>query len=424
MQEALAGLQGSLVSVTALAIVAAVLLSQLAAHLAARPLRELIGAARRMADGDLATRTVTRGSDEAAQLAKALNLLAEGLSSSLDELRAERDLLQGMLVSMQEGVLMLDGAGGIVLVNPALREMLLLGPDVAGERFDGVVHHGELRQLFDAALGSDAPSLGEVEVAGLKPRRLLVRATRLHGEPGGLLAVFVDVTDMRRLETLRRDFVSNASHELRTPVSSILSAAETLRDVAAADPRASARFVDIIVRNAERLRRLVDDLLELSRIESREFVLRSEPGDCGVVVHHVLSLFRERAEKKRIRLAARLPDDLPGAVFDKQALETVLSNLVDNAVKYCPEGASITLRAAPAGASVSVSVEDTGPGIEAGHLARLFERFYRVDAGRSREVGGTGLGLSIVKHLVEAMEGTVRVTSVVGQGTTFEFSLP
>lgn len=425
VRRALDSLQGPLLSATALAIIAAVLLSQAAAHLASRPLRDLIGAARRMAGGDLATRTRTRGNDEAAQLGTALNQLAEGLSSSLGELRAERDLLQGMLVSMQEGVLMLDALGTIVLVNPALRAMLLLGPDVTGQTFERVVHHDELKRLLEGAMSIDSPSLGEVELAGLKPRRLLVRAIGLRGEErGGLLAVFVDVTDVRRLESLRRDFVSNASHELRTPVSSILSAAETLRDIAPADPRASLRFVDIIFRNAERLKRLVDDLLELSRIESREFQLRCDVGDAGDAIHHVFSLFRERADKKKIRLVARLAHELPEVVFDRQALEAVLSNLVDNAVKYCPEGASITVSAAAEGDHVRLSVEDTGPGVESKHLPRLFERFYRVDAGRSREVGGTGLGLSIVKHLVEAMQGSVGVSSVVGQGTTFYFTLP
>jgi two-component system, OmpR family, phosphate regulon sensor histidine kinase PhoR len=288
-----------------------------------------------------------------------------------------------------------------------------------------VVHHDELKRLLEGAMSTDSPSLGEVELAGLKPRRLLVRAIGLRGEErGGLLAVFVDVTDVRRLESLRRDFVSNASHELRTPVSSILSAAETLRDMAPADPRASLRFVDIIFRNAERLKRLVDDLLELSRIESREFQLRCDVGDAGDAIHHVFSLFRERADKKKIRLVARLAPKLPEVVFDRQALEAVLSNLVDNAVKYCPEGASITVSAGAEGDHVRISVEDTGPGVESKHLPRLFERFYRVDAGRSREVGGTGLGLSIVKHLVEAMQGSVGVSSVVGQGTTFYFTLP
>jgi two-component system phosphate regulon sensor histidine kinase PhoR len=424
VQQALDSLKGPLLSATALAIVAAVLLSQMAAHLASRPLRELIGAALRMADGDLATRTSPRGDDEAAQLGKALNRLAESLSSTLGELRAERDLLQGMLVSMQEGVLMLDGLGAIVLVNPALREMLLLGPDVTGEAFESVVHHEELKRLLDTAMSADAPTLGEVELAGLKPRRLLVRAIALRGEPGGLLAVFVDVTDVRRLESLRRDFVSNASHELRTPVSSILSAAETLRDMINADPKTSVRFVDIIFRNAERLKRLVDDLLELSRIESREFQLKQELTDPAPTIHHAVSLFRERAEKKRIRLSVILPPDDLLILFDRQALEAVLSNLIDNAVKYCPEGASIIVRAAQEGRALRFSIEDSGPGIESKHLARLFERFYRVDAGRSREVGGTGLGLSIVKHLVEAMHGSVGVSSVVGQGTTFHFSLP
>jgi two-component system phosphate regulon sensor histidine kinase PhoR len=424
VEQTLSALQAPLLSATALAIIAAALLSQLAAHLASRPLRELIGAARRMAGGDLGTRTFPRGDDEAAQLGKALNQLAEGLSSTLNELRAERDLLQGMLVSMQEGVLMLDALGDIVLVNPALREMLLLGPDVAGKSFDGVVHHEELRRLLDRAMTAETPALGEVELAGLKPRRLLVRSISLRGDAGGLLAVFVDVTDVRRLESLRRDFVSNASHELRTPVSSILSASETLRDMGPADPKSSARFVDIIHRNAERLKRLVDDLLELSRIESREFQLRSEEADPSPTLLHVISLFRERAEKKKIRLFVSLPPISTTLSFDRQALETVLSNLIDNAVKYCPEGSAISVRAALEGRFLRFSVEDSGPGIESKHLPRLFERFYRVDAGRSREVGGTGLGLSIVKHLVEAMHGIVGVSSVVGQGTTFHFALP
>jgi len=424
VRQALDSLQQPLLSATALAIVAAALLSQAAAHLASRPLRDLIGAARRMAEGDLTSRIATRGNDEAARLGKALNQLAESLSSTLDELRSERDLLQGMLVSMQEGVLMLDGLGTVVLVNPALREMLLLGPDVTGEDFGRAVQHPELKRLLEGAMSSEAPTLGEVELAGLKPRRLLVRAISLHGEPGGLLAVFVDVTDVRRLESLRRDFVSNASHELRTPVSSILSAAETLRDMAPTDPRASLRFVDIIFRNADRLKRLVDDLLELSRIESREFQLRPEPGDAASAVAHVLALFRERAEKKKIKLGAVIPPGLPEVVFDKLAIEAVLSNLVDNAVKYCPENSSITVRAALEPGHIRLSVEDSGPGIESKHLPRLFERFYRVDAGRSREVGGTGLGLSIVKHLVEAMHGSIGVSSVVGQGTTFHFTLP
>jgi two-component system, OmpR family, phosphate regulon sensor histidine kinase PhoR len=427
VDAALASLRSQLALATALAIVVAVLMSTAAAQLSTRPLRSLIEAARRMAGGDLGVRSALAGQDEFSQLGSALDQMAGSLSTTLGALKAERDLLQGILVGMQEGVLLLDAESRIVLVNPALRAMLLLGPDVTGKTLVETVRHDELKHLLDEAGGSDAPLLGEIELAGLKPRRLLIRAAAQRGAPRGLLAVFVDVTDVRRLESLRRDFVSNASHELRTPVSSILSAAETLRDAALRDPAASARFVDIIVRNAERLKRLVDDLLDLSRIESREFELQLESESVGAVVQHALSLFRERADKKGIRLSAEVVGRCE-ARFDRKALEAILSNLVDNAVKYCPEGSLVTVKAieAPAGggARVHLSVEDTGPGIDAKHLPRIFERFYRVDAGRSREVGGTGLGLSIVKHLVEAMGGAVAVESKVGRGTAFRFSLP
>ena len=250
-----------------------------------------------------------------------------------------------------------------------------------------------------------------------------MRAAALPGDPGGVLAVFVDVTELRRLESVRRDFVANASHELRTPVAAVRSAAETLRS-AASDPAAAARFSDIIERNAERLERLIADLLELSRIESREFQLSPEPLEIAPVVHHVLSLHRHRAEQKRIELATEFAAGLPSARADRRALEQVFGNLVDNALKYCPEGARVTVRVSPENSTLRVAVADTGPGIDPKHLPRLFERFYRVDAGRSRELGGTGLGLSIVKHLVVAMGGTVGVESAPGQGTTFTFTLP
>jgi two-component system phosphate regulon sensor histidine kinase PhoR len=425
VDQAIGGLHRMLAIATGLATLVAIAMSATAAHLATGPMRRLIESARRMAEGDLATRTNTRGTDEFDRLGRALDQLAGSFSTALGELKEERDLLQGILEGMQEGVLLLDAEGKAVMVNPSLRAMLLIGADATGKTVLELVRHAELKQLLDRARTAEGPTLGEVELAGIKPRRLLVRAAAQHGDAPGLLAVFVDVTDVRRLESLRRDFVSNASHELRTPVSSILSAAETLRDVALQDPAASPRFVDIIVRNAERLKRLVDDLLDLSRIESREFQLSPEPADVPATVAHVLSLFRERADKKRIRLVAEAPAELPQGTFDKKALEAVLSNLVDNAVKYCPEGSSVTVRATPGeGTLLRIAVEDTGPGIEAKHLPRLFERFYRVDAGRSREVGGTGLGLSIVKHLIEAMGGTIKVESTVGRGTAFRFTLP
>jgi two-component system, OmpR family, phosphate regulon sensor histidine kinase PhoR len=289
-----------------------------------------------------------------------------------------------------------------------------------------VVRHADLHEIVDRARVKRTTALGEIDLPGIKPRRLLTHATAFSGEAGGLLAVFVDVTDLRRLESLRRDFVANVSHELRTPVTAMRSAAETLQASALKDPdpQVAVRFVNIIERNAERLQSLIEDLLELSRLESKEFRLKKEEVLLPVVASIVQGLFRERADKKGVRLVLAVPEGVPALVTDQRALEQVVANLIDNAIKYCPPGATVTLATEPAPGAVRVIVRDTGQGIDPKHLPRLFERFYRVDAGRSREVGGTGLGLSIVKHLVEAMGGQVTVESVVGKGSSFAVTLP
>lgn len=406
-----------------LAIAVAVVLSSAAAQLVWRDARSLTEAARRMADGDLATRTRRSGTDELGELGRALDALASSLSSTLSELRSERDRVSGILSGMQEGVLLLDREGRVALVNPALCEMLLLPSDAQGKTPLEVIRHAQLKALLDDVIESDEPHSRDIEVGGIKPRRLLVRAAPLAGEQGGTLAVFVDVTDMRRLETMRRDFVANVSHELRTPVTAIRSAAETLDTALEKDPEAARRFVEIIDRNAERLRELVEDLLDLSRIESQTYKLAFASLELESIATHVIDLFRERADKKRIRLVSDRPAALPKVCVDPKALDHVLTNLIDNAVKYCPTGTTVTVSALAEGDLVRVTVADDGPGIEPRHLPRLFERFYRVDAGRSRELGGTGLGLSIVKHLVEAMGGSARVESTLGSGTQFSFTL-
>jgi two-component system phosphate regulon sensor histidine kinase PhoR len=283
-----------------------------------------------------------------------------------------------------------------------------------------VIRNAELNELLEgASRGAEAES--EIELAGLLPRRVLVRAVRLVDAPAGVLAVLVDVTELRRLEAVRRDFVANASHELRSPLTTVRAAAETLRTVEN-DAEASRRFVDLISRNAERLANIIDDLLELSRIEAREVNLQLEPFDLASAVERTFSQHADRAQLKHVHLAHDVAG-LPHVQADRRALEHVLGNLVDNAIKYCPEGASVEVSATAQANAVTVCVADTGPGIPAEHLPRLFERFYRVDAGRSRELGGTGLGLSIVKHLVEAMGGTVSVTSELGSGSAFSFTL-
>jgi two-component system phosphate regulon sensor histidine kinase PhoR len=407
-----------------IALGVSIVMSGVISRWASRRAWQLAKAARRMADGDLSTRMHATGSDEFAALGRALDRLAASLSSTLTELRSERDLLGGILDGMQEGVLLLDENGHVALVNAALREMLLLGADTSGRALVDIFRDPELGALVERTRGLRTPVLGEIEVAGLKPRRLLVRALALSREPAGILAVFVDVTELRRLEKLRKDFVANVSHELRTPVTAIRSATETLQDAAKSDPGAVPMFVDIIARNADRMHQLVEDLLDLSRIESREYKLNLESVDLAQAVPQAFALFRERATKKGLQLISKVPADLFPVRADARALEQVLTNLLENAIKYCPEGAQIRVSAAAEGERLlRLEVEDTGPGIEAKHLPRLFERFYRIDKGRARDVGGTGLGLSIVKHLVEAMGGEVGVESEPGRGSTFHVTL-
>ena len=412
------GARWLLVAASVLALVVAALVIWLATRRTTRVVRQLTEVAERMAGGDLGARTRILGGDELGALGRTLDHLATGLAQTLGELKSERDLAAGILAAMQEGLLVLDAGGRIAVLNPALREMLLLPADVAGKRPLEVIRHHELKELIEHGGG------GEIELSGVKPRRLLVRVSRLDGL-GGTLVVFFDVTDLRRLESIRRDFVANVSHELRTPVTAVRSAAETLRNVLGKnDPETAARFLDIIERNAERLQDLVEDLLDLSRIESRQYRLRPEAIELGAMFSHALFGLRERAEKKGITLRSEATADLPSARADRRALEQVLANLIDNAIKYAGPGATVVVRAAPRGDDLEIAVADDGPGIDARHLPRLFERFYRVDPGRGRDIGGTGLGLSIVKHLVEAMGGRVTVHSDPGKGSTFTFTLP
>ena len=405
------------------ALLAAVLMSSAAAIILSRGLRGLTAVARRMAGGDLETRSRVETTDEIGELGRTLDHLAANLSHSLRELRDDRDLLGRILESMREGVLVMDGAHRILLANPSLREMLLLDSDVTGRSTIEVIRNAELQAIVQKALVGTEPLAGEIEVAGIKPRRLLVYAARLSGEPRALVLVLFDVTEMRRLETVRRDFVANVSHELRTPVASVRSAAETLRMAIEHDPKAATQFIDIIERNGRSLGELINDLLDLSRIEAKEYRLKVEATDLRPLCEKTVSAFAVRASSRNMRLTVDIQAGFPPAMVDASAFDRILTNLVDNALKYCPDGASISVSARESGPKIQVIVSDSGPGIDAKHLPRLFERFYRVDNGRSRDMGGTGLGLSIVKHLVEAMGGEVSVESLPGKGATFAFTL-
>ncbi|WP_437818915.1 HAMP domain-containing sensor histidine kinase [Sorangium sp. So ce1078] len=406
-----------------------------------RPIRRLTRFAMAMSEGDLSTRAPLRGSGELRQLARALNHLTSELSRSIAEVRTERDLLAGILDGMSEGVLVLDRDGRILLANRALRAMASLGEDALGRSVIEATRNARLTEAIQLAGQRDEPVDVEVELGRTLPRRLLVRVSRRKGpvhirrdaldaraehdgasaEPG-LIAVFHDVTDLRRLETIRTDFVANVSHELRTPVTAISTAAETLQLGALQDPHEAAEFVDVIDRHAKRLRHLVDDLLDLSKIEAKNFRLALAELDIAPAIDHVTQLLAEAARRRRVTLTVDATA-LPPARCDRRALEQVLMNLLDNAIKYAGEGAHVTVKARSVDQQVTIAVADDGPGIPPHHLGRIFERFYRVDAGRSRDLGGTGLGLAIVKHLVELMNGSIEVESAIGRGTQFTVRL-
>lgn len=390
-----------------------------------REARVLTRTARQMADGHLDARIPPLGDVELRELGGALAQLAASLSRTLSELRLSGDRMEGILGGMQEGVLAVDHEQQVVLLNPAFRRMLRehAGPY---DPFDGVPHHPRIDALFSEVRETGEPQSAELEIGELDRRILLARVAPLAGERGGAFGVFFDATDIRRLESMRREFVANVSHELRTPITSIRSAAETLEGGAIADAEAAPAFVGIIARNAARLSNLVDDVLDLARIEAQRVKLADEPIPLGRVVEQVVALFQERVAKKQMTLSVEMEEACAWVKGDRRAIEQVLTNLVDNAIKYSGLGALVVVRAVarhPEG-TIEIAVEDTGPGIAEKHLPRIFERFYRVDTGRSRELGGTGLGLAIVKHLVESMGSNIRVSSHLNVGTRFWFSLP
>ncbi|MFT3766098.1 MAG: ATP-binding protein [Minicystis sp.] len=417
---------------TGAAIGAAVAAGALGVLFVTRPIRAVTRSALALSAGDLAARAPVHGDDEVSDLARALNRFAGEHSRSLEQLRAERDLLAGILEGMGEGVLVLDADERIVLVNRALRTIARLGDDAAGKPLLEAIRNAALKEALDAARERDEAVVREIELGRPLPRKLLVRVARLgggadarrSGSESGTIAVFHDVTDLRRLETIRTDFVANVSHELRTPVTAITTATETLLGGALAEPEEAAEFIGVIDRHGKRLRQLVDNLLDLAKLEAKSFRLVLVDLEVRPIAAHAVSLMEEQARRRRMTLTLAPGGEGLRARIDRRGLEQVLVNLLDNAIKYAGEGARVTLTTRAAGDRLVIAVADDGVGIPPAHLGRVFERFYRIDAGRSRELGGTGLGLSIVKHLVELMGGTVDVESEPGKGATFTIKLP
>ncbi len=427
-----------------LAVAAAVVLGFIFARQVTRPILEMTTVADRIAKGDFSRKISTTSSDEVGQLGRALNLMAERLENRLAELEEERTKKAAILDSMVEGVVAVDGANRILFINASASRLLNVSSAAAdGRPFLEVIRNNELLDLLDRTLQGGTRAQQELQIFTPVHRVLQVHASPLKSreQRSGAMLVLHDVTELRRLETVRTEFVANVSHELKTPLTSIRGYLETLLEGGLEDREHARPFLEVIHRHTERLGRLLDDLRDLSNIELGKVTFHRQPTILAEVVQHAMAIYEPQAAKQEIDLLAELPHDLPRVLADRDRLTQILINLMDNGLKFTPRGGRVTVTAKTVQGSrfkvqgsepetqslseaLEVVVQDTGVGIPSQDLPRITERFYRVDRARSRDLGGTGLGLAIVKHLVKAHGGELSIESELNKGTMVRFTLP
>ncbi len=391
------------------------------------PIVDLAEAARNIAAGSYGPRVPVNARGELGTLATAFNEMSVACAEHVRQLGEDKQQLQAVLRSMVEGVVVIDADQRVVFLNEAATRSLNLEPEAARRKpLWALVRHRQLADAVERILASDEPFATDLEWGVPEPRTLTVHGTRLPGQPPrGAVLVLHDITHLRHLERVRQDFVANVSHELKTPLAAIQATVETLLDGGAIrDPEHNVRFLQRIRENSERLYAQVQDLLTLGRIQSGQEALEIEPIPVHEAIKACVSRQEDRARTKGLTLEQVPPSETVTVLADDEALAQILDNLVDNAIKYTGEGGRIRLRWFQEKGEAALQVEDTGVGISEKDLPRIFERFYRVDKARSRQLGGTGLGLSIVKHLAQVLKGSVSVTSIPGAGSTFTVRLP
>ncbi|OPZ30948.1 MAG: Alkaline phosphatase synthesis sensor protein PhoR [Lentisphaerae bacterium ADurb.BinA184] len=424
--------QSWLRTVQGLALVAAAVavVSFLLARWLARPLGRMQEGAARLANGDFSGRLRVSHSHEIDALAAALNQMAEQLDDRFHAVTRQRQEMEAILAGMAEGVIAIGPERQIVRLNQAAARMLGVKPgEAVGRRLLEVVRNPALQQVVEQALAGQAPAEGDARLQGEAGEiDVQVRGSRLAGGaggPGGAVIVLNDVSRLRRLENVRREFAANVSHELRTPVTSIRGFVETLQDGAIEDPATARRFLGILASQTERLNAIIEDLLQLARVEKEheDGPLAKESCSVPALLRGAVQACAGKASDRGIALVVECPDDLQGRAAPT-LLQQAVANLLDNAINYSPQGGRVEVRGFRQGEGFGVSVRDWGCGIAPEHHGLIFERFYRIDKARSRELGGTGLGLAIVKHIMQAHGGRVTVESAPGQGSTFTLTIP
>jgi two-component system phosphate regulon sensor histidine kinase PhoR len=393
----------------------------------ARPIRDLTDVAHRIAEGEVNARILPEKRDETAQLTLAFNQMVERLRGQVDALSEEHQQFAAVLDYMADGVLITDNLSYVTLINPAANRMLQTTEiEALGRSFAAVVRHHQLIELWQRCREAGSE---QVEAVELGPDLFLqaVVTPFQHQGIGGYLVILQDLTQVRRLQTVRRDFVSNISHELRTPLASLRAVVETLQEGALADPPAATRFLDRALREVDTMTQMVEELLELAQIESGQVPLQLSPTAVYDLVLIPVERLRQQADRGDLTLIVNIPDGLPDVLADAGRIHQVITNLLHNAIKFTPPGGEIqieiTLDSPESPAQVVVAIHDNGVGISRKDLPRIFERFYKSDRARTRSLGGTGLGLAIARHIVQAHGGRIWAKSKEGKGSTFYFSL-
>jgi two-component system phosphate regulon sensor histidine kinase PhoR len=389
----------------------------------ARRVQAIAAVAGRYSAGDLSRSTYDYGTDELGTVARALDASVQELGGRLEELSRDRARMGAILAGMVEGVLVVDRQGRLQLVNRAAQEMLRVDASASGRSYLEVIRHPDIAAQLTRALRGDDAGSQEVALTRDPGRTFIARAAPVSGTGGGgAVLVLHDITDLRRADQIRRDFVANVSHELRTPLTAIRGYVEALLDEPA-DADSTHKFLEIIARHTTRMERLVKDLLRLARLDARQEVLEMARCDVRQIFSGVIADLSPTIEAKQQQIAINVPLDATQVDGDPAKLHDIVRNLVENAVNYSPDGADVMLAAARANGKYTITVADSGPGIPPEDLGRVFERFYRVDKSRSRP-GGTGLGLAIVRHLVELHGGEARAENAPAGGAVFTITLP
>lgn len=408
------------------AIILAFILGTIVAGKTMRPVNRMIYASRKFSEGDFSRRVAPGVDDEIGELADTFNKMAGDIENKIGQIRTQNQKLEGLFNSMAEGVIVIDRGRRLVSVNPTIERIFGISKkDIQGKIFLDAIRNNDIAKIVEDVLSKGKAVSIDLELVYPVRGAFEMNAVPIFDgdKMGGCLAVIHDITEIKRLETVRKDFIANISHELKTPLTSIKGFVETLLDGGLDDRENNYQFLKIIQEHANRLDGLVSDLLILSHLESKEIALEKRPFDLKELTDGLIQGFKSQLMKKNIRISNELPAGLR-VTADRSKIDQVMTNLIDNAIKFNKESGLVRIFGDFSRGNTKIFIEDSGTGIPERDIPRIFERFYRVDKARSRDLGGTGLGLSIVKHIVELHGGTVGVESAEGLGSKFWFILP